>query len=420
MPEKHTTNPNLDLLDCALKQGVPAIGRYLQHATGHVLHITTLQGCECYPRAGHILTAAELEIFRNIPSFTDQEYFYDKNHQQLTLRCSLSEDDGLLLSFATVTPADIPALVEQAAPAHLALLWYLRSQMTAQAQADRSLDTLLARVFQGNDVRVDALLSRHGLQLSPDQNYAVMVMQLPQDTTITLPELAQQMQEFCTEHSLPVIQPLTWQGMHLAILSGFYRQTEYRGLTQRASRELVSSWHQAVEEKCGVALSLGIGGEYPLDDLHHSLREARIALTFHTIKGKQGFVQWFDELGIFCELFRCPPARIHTFCRQTLDKLLEYDHDCNADLQITLRTLLDDNFNYKATAEKLFIHVNTVRYRAEKIAQLLNIDLNDPDTRFNLYAALRVGDVRKALDLLQPGYIGTIHSPHAKSSKTVF
>ncbi|MBQ1875501.1 MAG: hypothetical protein II145_02160, partial [Selenomonas sp.] len=163
MPEKHTTNPNLDLLDCVLKQGVPAIGRYLQHATGHVLHITTLQGCECYPRAGHILTAAELEIFRNIPSFTDQEYFYDKNHQQLTLRCSLSEDDGLLLSFATVTPADIPALVEQAAPAHLALLWYLRSQMTAQAQADRSLDTLLARVFQGNDVRVDALLSRHGL-----------------------------------------------------------------------------------------------------------------------------------------------------------------------------------------------------------------------------------------------------------------
>ena len=131
-------------------------------------------------------------------------------------------------------------------------------------------------------------------------------------------------------------------------------------------------------------------------------------------------MQWFDELGIFCELFRCPPARIHTFCRQTLDKLLEYDHDCNADLQITLRTLLDDNFNYKATAEKLFIHVNTVRYRAEKIAQLLNIDLNDPDTRFNLYAALRVGDVRKALDLLQPGYIGTIHSPHAKSSKTVF
>ncbi len=100
--------------------------------------------------------------------------------------------------------------------------------------------------------------------------------------------------------------------------------------------------------------------------------------------------------------------------------MLEYDHDCNADLQITLRTLLDDNFNYKATAEKLFIHVNTVRYRAEKIAQLLNIDLNDPDTRFNLYAALRVGDVRKALDLLQPGYIGTIHSPHAKSSKTVF
>ena len=129
-------------------------------------------------------------------------------------------------------------------------------------------------------------------------------------------------------------------------------------------------------------------------------------------------------MGIFCELFRCPPARIHTFCRQTLDKLLEYDHDYDADLQITLRTLLDDNFNYKATAEKLFLHVNTVRYRAEKISQLLGIDLNDPDTRFNLYAALRIGDVRKALGLLQPGYVGSIKhardAKHEKGSKTVF
>ncbi|MBP3781028.1 MAG: helix-turn-helix domain-containing protein [Selenomonas sp.] len=54
--------------------------------------------------------------------------------------------------------------------------------------------------------------------------------------------------------------------------------------------------------------------------------------------------------------------------------------------------------------------MNTVRYRCEKIAQLLEIDLNHPDTRFNLYAAIRVGDVLKALNLLQPGYVGTFGS----------
>ena len=77
------------------------------------------------------------------------------------------------------------------------------------------------------------------------------------------------------------------------------------------------------------------------------------------------------------------------------------------------------------TAEKLFVHVNTVRYRCEKIAQLLDIDWDDPDVRFNLYAAIRVGDVLKSLNILQPGYIGQVQDKkeshkHQKSSHTIF
>ena len=60
--------------------------------------------------------------------------------------------------------------------------------------------------------------------------------------------------------------------------------------------------------------------------------------------------------------------------------------------------------------------MNTVRYRCEKIAQLLEIDLNHPDTRFNLYAAIRGGDVLKALNLLQPGYVGNLSSHKSNGS----
>ena len=95
-------------------------------------------------------------------------------------------------------------------------------------------------------------------------------------------------------------------------------------------------------------------------------------------------------------------------------------YDCDAKLQITLRTLFDTNFSYKLTAEKLFIHVNTVRYRCDKIALLLAVDLNQPDTRFNLYAAFRVGDVLKVLNLLQPGYIGNISKDSRLEKKTLF
>ena len=240
-------------------------------------------------------------------------------------------------------------------------------------RVDIIVEQELHRIYQGilidNNIRLETLLTQQGIHLKPDQSYAVMLM-------------------------------------------------------RDSSQEMTNRWQQAFRDRFHVPLSIGVGNAHPISDLHKSFHEARIALTFRTIKGHEGFVQWFRDLGIFGNLFSSPAEDIRAFCRQTLDKLLEYDHDYDTELQLTLRTLLDENFNYKLTAEKLFIHVNTVRYRAEKIAQLLNIDLNSPDVRFNLYAAIRIGDVLKKLDLMQPGYIGTIHTHndkhHTKTSKTIF
>ena len=120
-------------------------------------------------------------------------------------------------------------------------------------------------------------------------------------------------------------------------------------------------------------------------------------MKFHTIKGRTGFVQRFADLGIFRELFLHETGRIANFCRVALGKMLEYGHDNDTNLRETLMTLLDVQFNYKAAAEKLYVHVNTVRYRCEKIEQLLGIDLRDPDQIFRLYVAVRVGDVLKGL-----------------------
>ena len=53
----------------------------------------------------------------------------------------------------------------------------------------------------------------------------------------------------------------------------------------------------------------------------------------------------------------------------------------------------------KATADKLFLHVNTVKYRLARIQNLAGIDLQEPETRFNLVLALKIRRyIKTALD----------------------
>ena len=49
------------------------------------------------------------------------------------------------------------------------------------------------------------------------------------------------------------------------------------------------------------------------------------------------------------------------------------------ELAETLVTYLDSGENMKLTSEKLFIHINTLKYRLQRISKLLNCNLKDPN-----------------------------------------
>lgn len=69
----------------------------------------------------------------------------------------------------------------------------------------------------------------------------------------------------------------------------------------------------------------------------------------------------------------------------------------------TLRKLLESNFNFVQTAGQLFLHVNTIRYRYEKIEKLLEASLASPQVRGNLMVALLLWEVLEAAGLLERG-----------------
>lgn len=58
----------------------------------------------------------------------------------------------------------------------------------------------------------------------------------------------------------------------------------------------------------------------------------------------------------------------------------------------TLRMYLQCGGNKKEASQKLFVHVNTLNYRMQKLERLLGLDLKDPNTVFSLELALRIHD----------------------------
>lgn len=418
-------NMALDWLELVASKGIKALGQKLQRKCGKKLIITGRQGIAHYPEAGIMAPAEEQELLANMPEFGENQYYYGKNQRMLVFKVVLEDmpDSILFLMWEQVDTEEIGAISSIVETAQLALKWYLRGHKEFARRLHEQRAAFFEGVFIKHNISVESLLKEQGIDIYSDREYAVMLMDMGEDKPLIPPaDFRAKLLQFRQRHQTELIYPLEWNGLYLVILPGIYSQQEFNFLSAGKREELFARWQQLFSEAYKVDVSIGVGMSYPLADLHRSYHEARIALMFRQIKGEQGFVQEFADLGIFRELFGCEQERIIRFCRQTLDKLLAYDHDCDAGLQITLRTLMDTNFNYKVTAEKLFVHVNTVRYRCEKIAQLLDIDLNHPDTRFNLYAALRVGDVLKALNLLQPGYVGNIgnHKNSGTGTQTLF
>jgi len=74
-------------------------------------------------------------------------------------------------------------------------------------------------------------------------------------------------------------------------------------------------------------------------------------------------------------------------------KLIQYDKQKNTNFYHTLIALDKYGFNMNKTSDSLFIHRNTLYKRAEKIGEILQCDLEDPQTRFIISLSLKYGNL---------------------------
>ena len=80
-----------------------------------------------------------------------------------------------------------------------------------------------------------------------------------------------------------------------------------------------------------------------------------------------------------------------TLC-DALATIGDYDARTRSDLSRTLRVYVESGGNLAATAERLFLHRNSVMYRLQRIQELSGIDARDGSTRRLLLVAYALAD----------------------------
>ena len=129
----------------------------------------------------------------------------------------------------------------------------------------------------------------------------------------------------------------------------------------------------------GLTISLGIGNSYDdLNQMKKSLKEAEWALQSAKFENKNNIVITYKEIGVYGLLFNIKDKSIlEQYYFNMLGEVQKYDNMNDTELIKTLEVYLDESCNVTLTADALYLHRNTLKYRLRKIEELLECDLHN-------------------------------------------
>jgi len=136
-------------------------------------------------------------------------------------------------------------------------------------------------------------------------------------------------------------------------------------------------------------------------DLHRAGAEALLAANVAEARGTVEVS--FEETGAYRLLLPAmseDPTELEGFYDETVAPLVAYDEQYETELVRTLETFLDADGNVAGTAERLFTHRHTIRYRLERVKELSGLDVGSTDGRERLSLGLKA---MRVLGIVPPG-----------------
>lgn len=146
---------------------------------------------------------------------------------------------------------------------------------------------------------------------------------------------------------------------------------------KKALNPLINKWKR---------VRAGIGSNRSLWEVHRSYVEAKKAITIGIrLDNEQNFFS-FDELEMFHLLMESYDyVNFDTLIDRKIGKLALYDKDNHTDLVTTFYYYLATGGSLIETANRLFVHRNSVKYRMDRIKEISEIDLNTALSRSVYY-----------------------------------
>jgi sugar diacid utilization regulator len=148
-------------------------------------------------------------------------------------------------------------------------------------------------------------------------------------------------------------------------------------------------------------------------DLHRAGAEALLAANVAEARGLP--LLSFEETGAYRLLLPAmseDPTELGRFHDETVAPLVAYDEQYETELVRTLESFLDADGNVARTAEKLFTHRHTIRYRLDRVRELTGLDVGSTDGRERLSLGLKA---MRVLGIVPPG--GPAHERGAEAGR---
>ncbi|RQM84411.1 PucR family transcriptional regulator [Staphylococcus xylosus] len=141
-------------------------------------------------------------------------------------------------------------------------------------------------------------------------------------------------------------------------------------------------------------ISFGIGNEVTeFTQISSSYFEANEAFENGLMNDKQNFISYYHSKDIKELLQLIPKEKLRPFIKHTLGPLSYPKTKKDLELKQTLQVYMDNQCDITKTAEKIYIHRNTVKYRINKCSNLIGVNIEDPMHSLNIRIALYVSDI---------------------------
>jgi GAF domain-containing protein len=251
------------------------------------------------------------------------------------------------------------------------------------------LEEVALRTFERSSSVIGiVLLSQHRIEASRNRSASVLLRSLVSPRQDDPSELADRAEQ----HGLDLTRPLSLVLVEMEGPRANYAARRFGSLTPLA-HALVDDIDGVLVILCGangaqdMRRTLSTWMRHDLNAVYRGvlsrpvLRPAEIPALYATLRralavlariGTQGQIIGQDELAIYSTLFETHDrTSLTNFLESAVGPLLSHDAKRGSDLAATLLAYFDCNQNAKTTAQRLGIHVNTVRQRLATVEDLL-------------------------------------------------